>query len=259
MISLNYSLYDCFADEAFQGHVAAVVDVPQNPELSFASKIALELCQTITCFVWTENHAIWVKSVAKDGSFWSTNHGLLAVARHLLGNEGKTELHTSGGIYKVQAKDSEVSITLPSVHLENAEMPERLGQAFDIMPVSVEDTKSTCVVELRTVEEIVNIEPDMNRISKLDYDRIVLTAESNTAPFHYVCRCFAPKLLMNENSGSLFIQTFLPVFWQKRLGRDNFSFVQFSQRKSIGKVDIKKDDVEVRASVKQTFKGTLKV
>jgi predicted PhzF superfamily epimerase YddE/YHI9 len=259
MATLNYSLYDCFTQEAFQGHVAAIVEVEQKPELSFAAKIAAELCQTITCFVWHEDDCIWVKSIAKDGSVWSINHGLLAVARHLLGPKGECDLHTYGGVYHSKANGNMITITLPKVLLNDAEMPDRLGQAFDIMPVSVRDMGKTCVVELRTVEDVLNLDPDINRISRLDYDRVVLTAEDDTVPFDYVCRYFSPKHYINENSGSLYIQTFLPMFWQERLGKDSFSFLQLSQRRAVGNVAIKDNEIEIEAPVKQTFSGMLQV
>ncbi len=259
MPTLSYSLYDCFTPDAFQGHVAAIVGVGQRPELSFAVKIALELCQTIACFVWHENGHIMVKSIAKDGSVWSINHGLLAVARHLLGANGACDLHTSGGVYHVMTSVNTVSITLPKVLLTDAEMPERLNQAFDIMPVSVRDMGKTCVIELRTVEDVRNLDPDINRIARLDYDRVVLTAEDDTVPFDYVCRYFSPKHCINENSGSLYIQTFLPLFWQERLNKGSFSFLQLSQHCAVGRVLVQANGIVVEASVRQTFSGVLKV
>jgi predicted PhzF superfamily epimerase YddE/YHI9 len=259
MLSLNYSLYDCFTAEAFQGHVAAVVDLSQKPEISFATKIATELCQTITCFVWKEDGKFWVKSIAKDGSIWSINHGLLAVARHSLGANGEADLHTYGGVYHAKTHGNKVIISLPKLLLENTEMPERLSQTFDIMPVSVCDAGKTCVVELRTVEDVFNLDPDINGIARLDYNRVILTAEDDTVPFDYVCRCFSPKQYINENNGSLYIQTFLPLFWQERLGKDSFSFLQMSQRRAMGKAVVKDSEIEIEASVKQTFSGCLKV
>jgi predicted PhzF superfamily epimerase YddE/YHI9 len=259
MLALKYSLYDCFTCEAFQGHVAAVVDIFEKPETSFAAKIAAEICQTITCFVWRENDSVWVKSIAKDGSVWSINHGLLAVARHIFGSRNDGVLHTFGEIYQVKTRGNLATINLPKMHLEETEMPERLSQAFDVMPVSVRDMGKTCVVELRTVEDVLNLDPDISRIARLDYNRVVLTAEDDTVPFDYVCRCFSPKQYINENSGSLYIQTFLPLFWQERLGKDKFSFLQLSQRRAMGAVVIKDATIEIEASVKLTFNGVLKV
>jgi len=259
MATLNYSLYDCFTQESFQGHVAAIIEVEQRPELSFAAKIAAELCQTITCFVWHEDACIWVKSISKDGSVWSINHGLLAVSRHFFGTKSEGDLHTYGGVYHIKTNGSTVNITLPQLELNDTEMPERLGQAFDIMPVSVNDMGKTCVVELRTVEDVLNLDPDMNRIARLDYDRVVLTAEDDTVPFDYVCRYFSPKHYINENSGSLYIQTFLPLFWRQRLNKNSFSFLQLSQRRAVGHVTIKENAVEIEAPVKHTFSGLLQV
>ena len=259
MLTLNYSLYDCFAQMPFQGHTAAVVDIAQKLDHNLALKVATELCQTVTCFVWGDSGHTWVQTIAKDGSVWPINHGLLGVTRNCLGAQGKGALHTASGSFEVRTKGNTVTISLPKLALDTTEMPERLTQAFDIMPVSVREVGKTCVVELRTVEEIINLEPDFNRISKLDYDRVVLTAEDSTVPFDYVCRCFSPKHSINENNGSLYIQTFLSLFWQERLGKNDFSFLQLSPRRAIGKISVGEQFVEVEAPVCKTFEGVLKV
>lgn len=259
MLALNYSLYDCFAQMPFQGHTAAVIDLDQKLDHGLAVKIARELCQTVTCFVWNDSGHTWVKTIAKDGSDWPINHGLLGVARNCLGAQGNGVLDTAHGSFEVKTKGNTVTILLPKLKLDIAEMPERLTQAFDVMPVSVREVGKTCVVELRRVEEIINLETDFNRISKLDYDRVVLTAEDDTVPFDYVCRYFSPKHNINENNGSLYIQTFLAVFWQERLQKNNLSFLQLSPRRAIGKISISENLIEVEAPVCKTFEGVLKV
>lgn len=258
MLALNYCLYDSFAEGPFQGHPAAVVQVSKKLEQSMAIKIAVELCQTVTCFVWEEDQKIWVESFAKDGSIWPINHGLLGVAKHYA-KQKKSILHTLDHVFDVDVIGDSVSISVPKRYLDMTEMPERLNQAFDVMPVSVRELGKTCVVELRTVEEVVKLEVDFNRIAKLDYERVVLTAEDDTISCDYVYRYFSPKHYVNENNGSLFVQTFLPLFWADRLKKDNLSFLQVSPRKAAGNVRIEKDFVRVTAPVKKIFEGVLKV
>ncbi len=257
MLTLNYCIYDCFAEVPFQGHAAAIVDVPKKLDHELATKVAVELCQTVTCFVWEENGKIWVETLTKDSSVWPINHGLLGVAKHSIVTQGI--LHTTGGSFEVQTKKDVVIVSVPKLCLETTEMPERLNQAFDIMPVSVREMGKTCVVELRTVEELISLETDFNRIAKLDYDRIVLTAEDATVPFDYVYRYFSPKHNINENNGSLYVQTFLPLFWAERLKKEHFSFLQLSERRSVGKATICENFVQVEAPVKKVFEGALKV
>jgi len=258
VLALNYCLYDCFADGPFQGHPAAVVEVSKKLEQSMAVKIAVELCQTVTCFVWEEDQKIWVESFTKDGNVWPVNHGLLGVAKHCA-KQKKSILHTPDHVFDAELIGDWVAISVPKQSLEMTEMPERLNQAFDVMPVSVRELEKICVVELRTVEEVVKLEVDFNRIAKLDYEGVVLTAEDDTISCDYVYRYFSPKHYINENNGSLFVQTFLPLFWRERLKKDNLSFLQVSPRKATGNVKIEKDFVRVEASVKKIFEGVLKV
>lgn len=257
MLSLNYSLYDCFAEISFAGNTAAIVEMSQKPEYEIAKKISIELCQTITCFVWRENNQIWVESFAKDGSLWLINHGLLGVAKHFV--KKQDTLHSAGNLFEVEVSSDSVEIAIPKHDLKLMEMPERLNQAFDVMPVSVREIGTTCVLELRTTKEVVDLEVDFNRISKLDYDQIVITAEDDTVLFDYVYRYFSPKHCVNENNGSLYVQTFLPIFWKERLKKNNFSFLQPSARKSTGQVRVEKNCVRVKAPVRKVFDGVLKV
>ena len=257
MLTLNYCIYDCFAEVPFQGHAAAIVDVPKKLDHELATKVAVELCQTVTCFVWKEKDQVWVETLTKDGSIWPISHGLLGVAKHHAAEQ--EILYTSGGSFEVQTKKDTIVVFVPKLCLEITEMPERLNQAFDIMPVSVREMGKTCVVELRTVEELANLEADFNRIARLDYDRIVLTAEDDTIPYDYAYRYFSPKHNINENNGSLYVQTFLPLFWSERLKKEHFSFLQLSERKSVGKATISGDFVHVAAPVKKIFEGALKV
>ena len=259
MLSLKYSLYDCFAEAAFQGHTAAIVEFPDKPDLKIAAKIAQELCQTVTCFVWKKYDEFWVETLAKDGNNWPINHGLLGVARHLLGPMDEGILHTENGSVQVKTIGNTITIFLPKLSLDLKEMPDRLNQAFDTTPVLVRETGKTCVVELRTIDEVINLETDFNRIAKLDYDRIVLTAEDQTLPFDFVCRYFSPKHNIDENNGSLYIQTFLPLFWQERLHKDDFSFLQLSSRRAMGKARIAGDMICVEAPVFHAFEGVLKI
>lgn len=257
MLSLNYSLYDCFAEKPFAGHSAAVVEVSKKLESELAKKIAIELCQTATCFVWREKNQLWVESLIKDGESWSINHGLLGVAKHFV----KTQevLHAEDISFDVSVAGDNVSIAVPKYDLALMEMPERLNQAFDVMPVSVREIEKTCVVELRTAKEITELDVDFNRISKLEYDRVVITAEDETGSVDYVYRYFSPKNHVNENSGSLYVQTFLPLFWSERLKKNHFSFLQASARMAVGKAKIEDKCIRIETPVKRIFDGVLKV
>lgn len=259
MPALKYSLYDCFADVAFQGHTVAVVEVAKKLDHQIAIKVSSELCQNVTCFVWEDHGEIWVEALAKDGSIWPINHGLLGIAKQFFEKDGKGLVHTSVSSFKVKVKPGGVTIILPKLSLAETDIPERLNQAFDITPISVRETGKTCIVELRTVDDLIRIDPDYNRISKLDYDRVVLTAEDDTLPYDYVCRYFSPKHSIDENNGSLYIQTFLPLFWQERLRKDTFKFLQLSSTKAVGNVAIKGDSIYVEAPVHKTFEGELKI
>jgi predicted PhzF superfamily epimerase YddE/YHI9 len=257
---LNYWLYDSFTDVPFEGHVAAIVEVDGFLEKEKALKVVRELCQTVTCFFYKKDDNVFVQSYSSDYSLWPINHGLIAVAHHCFKEKGEGFLVTDICSLKVVVADNKVSIYLPKEQNMTTQIPDRLNQAFDIMPVSVREFGKTCIVELRTAEEVAELKPDFNRIAKMDhYDRIVITAEDSSSECDYVCRYFAPKHGINENYASLYIQTFLPIFWQENLQKDEMSFEQLSSRKGYGKAQVLNDYVVVTASACEVFKGGLSI
>lgn len=257
---LKYWLYDSFTDIPFKGHVAAIVEVDNFLEKDAALKIVRELCQKVTCFFYKKDDNVFVQSYSSDFSLWPINHGLMAVAKHCFTENDEGFLITDRYSLKVKVADNSVSIYLPKEQNMTTQMPDRLNQAFDIMPVSVREFGKTCIVELRTVEEVAALVPDFNRIAKMDYyDRVVMTAEDPASGYDYVCRYFAPKHGINENDASLYIQTFLPIFWQENLQKDEMSFMQLSARRGFGKASVLRDYVVITAPACKVFKGELSV
>lgn len=258
MRSVNYWLYDSFTNVPFKGHACAVVEVEEFLDKELALKIVRELCQKVTSFFYKKDGKVFVQSFASDHSLWPVNHALLAVAQHCFkGEEGGIIVTDAGSLQVTLSKDM-VSIYLPKEKNITTQTPDRLNQAFDIVPVSVREFGKTCIVELRTAEEVAELKPDFNRIAKMDYyDRIVITAEDAESPHDYVCRYFAPKHGINENDASLYIQMFLPIFWQENLQKDKMSFIQLSKRTGIGKVKVLEDLVVVTASACLVFAGNL--
>lgn len=257
---LKYWLYDSFSDIPFKGHVAAIVEVDNFLEKETALKIVRELCQKVTCFFYKKDGNVVVQSYSSDFSLWPINHGLMAVAKHCFSKNDEGFLITDSCSLKVKVADNKVSIYLPKEQNMTTQTPDRLNQAFDIMPVSVREFGKTCIVELRTAEEVANLVPDFNRIAKMDYyDRVVMTAEDQSSGYDYVCRYFAPRNGINENDASLYIQTFMPIFWQENLQKNEMSFVQLSARKGFGTVNVLSDYVVVTASACKVFKGELSV
>lgn len=257
---INYWLYDSFTDVPFKGHACAIVEVESFLDKELALKVVRELCQKVTSFFYKKDDKVFVQSFSSDHNLWPVNHALLAVAQHCFKEKPEGLIVTDAGDLKVTLNDNAVSIHLPKEQNIVASIPDRLNQAFDIMPVSVREFGKTCIVELRTAAEVAELKPDFNRIAKIDdYDRVVITAEDFESPYDYVCRYFAPKHGINENDASLYIQTFLPIFWQENLQKDEMSFMQLSTRTGIGKVKVLADSVLVTASVCPVFAGKLSI
>lgn len=254
----NYWLYDSFANSSFQGHSCAIVEVDKLLDRDLSVKIAKELCQKVTCFFYKKDHDVIVESISFDKSLWPINHGLLAVAKHCFKENESGIIHT--GIYPVNASvnNSLVSLVLKKAENTSTTTPDRLNQYFDVAPISIREMGKTCIIELRTAEDVISFQPDFNRISKMEhYDRIVITAEDESSLYDYVCRYFSPRHGINENDASLYIQTFMPFFWQERLGKSEMSFMQLSNRRGTAKVEIQDKDVTITAPATLTFRGEL--
>jgi len=226
---------DAFSEKVFSGNPAAVCPLGEWLEDDIMQKIAMENNLAETAF--------YVKS--EDGSYeirWFTpaaevdlcGHATLATGFVLFNCEnhiGDTiNLYSPrSGKLTVSRKDGYLILNFPSDIFNEIGLSEELTAGFNIMPKSAFKGKTDYMLVFENENEIRSIEPDIDKISKVEARGIIVTAEGDDVDF--VSRFFAPQVGVNEDPVTGSAHTTLTPYWAKGLNKTELSAIQLSQRK----------------------------
>lgn len=222
---------DAFATQRFEGNPAAVC--PLNDWLSdpLMQSIAEENNLSETAFF-----------VVKDGVYhirWFTplhevdlcGHATLAsafVIFNILGfTESEINFESKSGRLTVKQKSNGLEMDFPSQAPVKCDAPDDLLNAFEVMPSECLKSEDYILV-FENEADILNANPDLSKLSKLDLRGVIITSRSSQHDF--ILRFFAPKYGINEDpvTGSAFTQ--LTPYWAEKLDNQILSARQVSKR-----------------------------
>ncbi|MBB4034613.1 PhzF family phenazine biosynthesis protein [Dysgonomonas hofstadii] len=252
---------DAFAQQLFTGNPAAVCPLDSWLPDELMQKIAMENNLAETAF--------YVKE--KDGSFqirWFTpaaevdlcGHATLATAYVLFNYEGVSEdiVHLysprSGKLTVAKGGDY-LTLNFPSDVFSEVELTEELTAGLNIKPDAAYRGKTDYMLVYKNEDEILNIVPDFNLISKIEARGIIVTAKGDNADF--VSRFFAPQVNVNEDPVTGSAHTTLTPFWSERLNKEELSAIQLSSRKGYLSCKYLGERVEISGQCKLYLTGEI--
>jgi predicted PhzF superfamily epimerase YddE/YHI9 len=106
-------------------------------------------------------------------------------------------------------------------------------------------------------EEIAEIKPDMSALAKIGFDKVIVTAKSESADF--VSRMFAPRIGIPEDPVTGAIHCSLIPFWAQRLGKETLYARQISARGGELFCALKGDRVKIGGNATLYLKGEIYV
>ncbi|MEO8648142.1 MAG: PhzF family phenazine biosynthesis protein [Acidobacteriota bacterium] len=233
-MKLDIFQVDAFTTEAFHGNPAAVVPLESWLPDELMSSIAAENNLAETAF--------FVKTLDRYDIRWFTpkvevdlcGHATLATA-HVIFNELKLEEKSikfrSGrsGDLGVEKQDGKLVLDFPSYPVTEVEPNANLALAIGIVPLRTWESQGDMVLTLfRNENDIRLIVPDMNALSKLAYNEVIVTAPGSDADF--VSRMFAPKIGIPEDPVTGAIHCSLIPYWSAELGKTKLFARQVSAR-----------------------------
>lgn len=243
---MQYSIIDTFTDKIFHGNPAAVFHIDKFLDDKIMALIAKEINLTNVVFLQQNNENRFdYHCFSPNQKIIEPSHGLLAAAHYLRKyNNVKNSATLLSKNHEIsvswESKDNNITLHLPSCKSEPIKVPDRLAQALNKIPVvSVHQAGSDCLVELYHQDDILNLQPDFNRLKKLDFNGIIVTSEED-GNYDFVYRYFSTALsAANEDPVNIAALCQLVPFWYNRLNKNNFNILQMSQRQ--GKMSVKYD------------------
>lgn len=227
-------IIDAFTDKIFSGNPAAVCVLDHFPGNDIMQSIAAENNLSETAFVVKENEHYHIRWFTPKSEIDFCGHATLAAAFVLFNfyeNEA-AELEFAGqiGEFTVQRSGELIRMNFPAYDIEHIEITDMMIEALGTIPLAAYKDRDILFV-LRDEEEVRNLKPDIELISKLDGACIAVTAKGTE--YDCVSRVFAPKFGITEDPVTGSTHCMIVPYWCKRLNKTNITAFQASSRTGI--------------------------
>jgi len=251
---------DAFTSKLFGGNPAAICPLEEwIPDIKM-QQIAFENNLSETGFFVPEDDFFRLRWFTPITEVDLCGHATLAAAyvlfNHLGYKEKTIRFKTRSGILSVSQNDELLTMNFPSTDLIKVDTPPDLIEGLGYEPVAT--YQSDDLLALYDSEEMVaRLDPDFMKLSELSARGIIVTAKGNSVDF--VSRFFAPAVGINEDPVTGSAHTKLTPFWASRLGKNELTAVQLSERKGELKCKYLGDRVEISGKAVTYLVGEITV
>lgn len=259
---MKLALYqvDAFANKVFEGNPAAICPLDEWLSGDVMQSIALENNLSETAFFVKTNDGYHIRWFTPASEVDLCGHATLASAYvifNLLGYKDKEiSFDSKSGILKVAQNDEWLEMDFPSQAPVECDIPESIIKAFSVEPIECLKAEDYIVV-FDNEETILNEEPELSELAKLDLRGVTITAASNE--YDFVNRFFGPKVGIDEDpvTGSAFTQ--LVPYWSDKLNKEELSVKQVSKRGGEARCTLSGDRVKISGKVALYMMGTIDI
>ena len=154
-------------------------------------------------------------------------------------------------------REDTIELDFPAITENPAEAPAGLIEALGVSPVYIGQNRFDCLLQVESESEVRACEPDHARLKNLNVRGVILTARSNAPEFDFVSRFFAPGSGIDEDPVTGSAHCCLGPFWAEKLGRQDLTGYQASQRGGVVKVGVRGDRVLLGGRAVTILEGEL--
>lgn len=196
--------------------------------------IAAENNLSETAFVVKENNHYHIRWFTPKSEIDFCGHATLAAA-FVLFNFYEQDTYTINfssqiGEFTVQKSDELIRMEFPAYRLEHIEITDMMIEALGTIPLAAYKDRDILFI-LRDEDEVRDLRPDMELLSKLDDACIAVTAKGTE--YNCVSRVFATKYSMNEDPVTGSTHCMIAPYWSRRLNKPSITAFQASSRTGI--------------------------
>ena len=251
---------DAFTDTIFGGNPACVVPLVDWLPDDILLKIAKENAVAETAFFVDKGDKIQLRWFTPEIEMDLCGHATLATAhclQSILNYSGNNIVfETLSGDLTVSIKNDAYYLDLPSRMPIVSELPQIIKKSLNLQPKEVYKSRDYILV-YETAEEIENIEVNRQLFDEINLDPggVVVTAKGKNCDF--VSRFFTPQASILEDPVTGSAHCSLIPFWSLRLGKNELSAIQISDRAGKLQCENKKDRVIISGKAKTYSIGNL--
>jgi PhzF family phenazine biosynthesis protein len=251
---------DAFTDQVFSGNPAAVCPLASWLEDDVMQKIAMENNLSETAFFVRDGDRFHIRWFTPTVEVDLCGHATLASAYVIFRHESCNYPHirfvtNNSGILNVTDNGDLLTLDFPVDTLTEADLTTVLISGFNIRPEKVFRGKTDYMLVYRNEQEILDLVPDFEKISKLDCRGVIVTAGGNTVDF--VSRFFGPQSGVDEDPVTGSAHTTLTPYWVSRLGKEELIAVQLSKRRGYLQCRIAGQRVEISGRCRLYMTGEI--
>ena len=251
---------DAFTDKVFSGNPAAVCPLDHWLSDDILQKIAMENNLAETAFYVKQDGQYQIRWFTPTVEVDLCGHATLATAFVLFNYENHKEncIHfysPRSGTLTVTKKDKLLTLNFPTDIFKQVELSDEVTSSFNIIPKLAFKGKTDYLLVFDNEDEIREIIPAFDKISKLKVRGVIVTAKGDKVDF--VSRFFAPQSGINEDPVTGSAHTTLTPFWAKHLGKNELTAIQLSARKGYLQCNYLKDRVEISGQGKLYLIGEI--
>ncbi|MGP7817169.1 PhzF family phenazine biosynthesis protein [Niallia sp. 01092] len=222
---------DAFTDKVFGGNPAAVCVMDEWLPDELMLNITAENNLSETAFTVKEGDSYRLRWFTPGGEIDLCGHATLAtayvIANYYEENVERITFQTMSGELVVLKKDDLFEMNFPSYDLKKVEVTDEMAEAIGIRPLEAYMGRDlVCILE--TEEQVRNVNPDQDKVNKLDGLLLHVTAEGKD--YNCVSRSFAPKCNVPEDPVCGSGHCHIIPFWADRLNKKSLVAYQASPR-----------------------------
>lgn len=252
---------DAFTDKAFGGNPAAVCPLEFWPDEKILQSIAAENNLSETAFFVDDENLFQIRWFTPEVEVNLCGHATLASAHiifnHLDYPNESIQFDSKSGLLNVFRKEGMLTLDFPTADLSPAIIKGDFCEAIGKIPIGLFKGNNKLLAVYETEQNIVEINPNYDKLGNLDCMGVIVTAPGNNVDF--VSRFFAPKVGINEDPVTGSAHTLLIPFWADRLGKDKLHAFQLSKRKGELYCEYKNDRVWISGFAITYLTGTIEI
>lgn len=224
---------DAFTDTLFKGNPAAVCVLDKWLDDGLMQSIGAENNLAETAFIVPTGDKFGIRWFTPSVEVDLCGHATLASAYVIfnhLGYVGDEIIFNSprSGILKVKRTSELLSLDFPADIIKPISQNQIIIDGIGVKPSELLKGKTDYIAVLDSEQEVINVIPKFDVISKLDGRGLIVTAPGTDCDF--VSRFFGPQSGIDEDPVTGSAHTSLTPYWAKRLNKKILKAKQLSKR-----------------------------
>ncbi len=251
---------DTFTDKVLSGNPAAVCPLPSWLDDDVMQAIAAENNLSETAFFTQLSGKFQLRWFTPNVEVALCGHATLAAGEVVLTDiepdRNSVEFETKSGTLTVSRIDDLFEMNFPVRPVDNITAPMDLINGLGINPIKVLAGDDYIAI-YSTPQEVLDLNPDLSLLCKLDRRGVVVTAPDDLKDFDYVLRFFAPKNAVPEDPVTGNVQTELVPYWSGELGKKRLSVRQLSSRGGVMVCENLGSRISIKGQCVRYFEGEI--